>query len=397
MSMRQLLFGYVLALALGLAGTYVIERSDHAVRGLRSVRRALCLGLLAVILLALRYWIPLFLISLVAQPALLFCFCLLHLALAEVLQKPAGLKRFLVIAMPFFLGGLAFFTFFDSRLEGRTLVATIGITLVLVMTERLLARAVVPAQTTQLRAMHSLVILMIALRAARCARALFGHPLPSLLQLPVIDSLIAYLNLLTALAFAAGVVWLGVCRQRDELKMMAETDGLTGLLNRRAFEEILIQEVRGVWQRKTELALLLIDIDRFKEVNDDRGHLAGDEVIRRVGAALREISRPADVLARFGGDEFVILLRPANALQAVTVAEQIRREIAGLSGLPREISITASIGIAVVRGTDTPLSLIGRADEALYRSKSDGRNRVSLGEVFNSGKSSEIPTSVLAL
>jgi diguanylate cyclase (GGDEF)-like protein len=178
---------------------------------------------------------------------------------------------------------------------------------------------------------------------------------------------------------------------------MAETDGLTGLLNRRAFEEVLRQEIRGLDGSKADTALLLLDIDQFKAINDDLGHLAGDEVIRRVSAVLRSTARPADVLARFGGDEFVILLRHLNGMQAMAVAERFRFEIAALQGLPQGLTITASAGISFLHGMDSPYSVIGRADEALYRSKSDGRNRVSAGDDFEPGEAGSSVTPMVSL
>lgn len=394
--MRQLLFGYALALAACLASTYVIERGGYTLRGLRRVRLGLGFGLAAICLLALRYWVPLFLLSMVAQPALLLAFSFMHLALAEVLQRPPRLKWFFLTVAPVYLVGLGYFTFIHPSLEARALVATGGIALVFLMTARLLHGVELPALQIQLRTMYGLVLAMILLRVLRIARAIYAPPSESIMKLPPVDSLLLYLSLMTALAFIAGVVWLSVCTQRDELRTMAETDGLTGLLNRRAFEEVLRHEIHSLEGRKAEGALLLVDIDQFKVINDDLGHLAGDEVIRRVSAALQATARPADVLARFGGDEFVLLLRQVNGVQAMAVAERLRFEIATLQDLPRNLAITASVGIAFIRRLDSPFSLIGRADEALYRSKSDGRNRVSVGDDFEPGEAGTAATAMLS-
>jgi diguanylate cyclase (GGDEF)-like protein len=123
---------------------------------------------------------------------------------------------------------------------------------------------------------------------------------------------------------------------------------------------------------------MLIDIDFFKQVNDAHGHLVGDDVLRRIGTALRLGTRPSDVLARFGGEEFVILLRDAGAMQAEEVAQRLRADIAALTDLPGRVNLTASFGVAVSQPGDSTGELLRRADEALYRSKRGGRNLVSV-------------------
>ena len=158
---------------------------------------------------------------------------------------------------------------------------------------------------------------------------------------------------------------------------MATTDGLTGLLNRAAFDEILKHELRSTNRRRSPLALLLIDIDHFKAVNDQYGHQAGDEVIRRISGLLRDSVRSIDSVARYGGEEFAILLNGMSFDEAELTAERLRLQIKQMAGSPQVATITASIGIAVRRESDTAESLFKRSDEALYLSKRLGRNRVS--------------------
>ncbi|HCT61997.1 MAG TPA: sensor domain-containing diguanylate cyclase [Acidobacterium sp.] len=397
MSMRQLLFGYALALAVFLAGTYVVERGGYTVRGLRRLRAGLGLGIFALCLLGARDWIPLFLLSLVAQPALVLAFSFMHRALAEVIHRPPRLKWYFLTVFPVYLAGQWYFTFVHPSLQGRDLVATSGVALVFVVTLLILQGVTSPALQSHKRIMDGLLIVMILLRVLRIIRAVYAPPVNRAQTLTPVDSLLIYLSLITGLAFIAAIMWLSLSAQRDELRLMAETDGLTGLLNRRAFEEILRHELRSLDGSKADTALLLLDIDQFKTINDDLGHLAGDEVIRRVSTAIKTAARPSDVLARFGGDEFVVLLRHLNGLQAMAVAERFRFEIAALQGLPNHLTITASVGLAFLHGMDSPYSLIGRADEALYRSKSNGRNRVSVGDDFEPGEAGSSATTLVSL
>jgi two-component system chemotaxis response regulator CheY len=163
---------------------------------------------------------------------------------------------------------------------------------------------------------------------------------------------------------------------------LANTDGLTGLLNRRAFMERMEQEMSRAQREKKPLSLILADIDHFKSVNDTYGHQIGDLVLQRFADQLKVSARPYDFLGRYGGEEFVACLPGTDGLQAGSVAERMRRQIEDMEiMLPdgsRSIRITASFGTAwysIESGNHIDL-LIKSADDALYRAKREGRNRV---------------------
>ncbi|OLC03447.1 MAG: hypothetical protein AUH78_02760 [Gemmatimonadetes bacterium 13_1_40CM_4_69_8] len=170
-----------------------------------------------------------------------------------------------------------------------------------------------------------------------------------------------------------------VARLRDgrrELEHRSLTDDLTGLYNRRYLMETLANEIRRSRRLEHCCALLMADIDHFKEYNDAFGHLAGDEVLIKVARALRESTREVDSVARYGGEEFVVLLPETAAEQAAETAERIRARVAAeaLAGG----TITLSVGIAEFpTHGDSPESMIAAADRALYRAKHEGRNRVA--------------------
>ena len=168
-----------------------------------------------------------------------------------------------------------------------------------------------------------------------------------------------------------------------QLKHLVRTDGLTGLLNRRAFDDAIDAEIRRTSRSGTALSLLLVDVDLFKSYNDQYGHLAGDEALRRVANLLKgSLKRPGDVVARFGGEEFVAILPDTDEDGAYLVAEGFRRALSD-ARLPHALAdkgyITASIGVAtympdvVIR---SPVELIETADGALYSAKAAGRDRV---------------------
>lgn len=175
-------------------------------------------------------------------------------------------------------------------------------------------------------------------------------------------------------------------RAEEELEMLAMKDGLTGLANRRSFDEMLERSWRQTLRRGGEMALLLLDIDHFKQLNDSYGHQAGDDCLRIVATTLSGfVRRPIDLACRYGGDEFAVILGDAGAQAATEIAEGIRSAVVAL-GVPQEARssseyLTVSIGVAtaVARiggSVRMPESLLQAADHALYKAKAAGRNHV---------------------
>ena len=179
----------------------------------------------------------------------------------------------------------------------------------------------------------------------------------------------AYVTLSTIAAFAAFGCVLG--GQVDRLKAQAQTDGLTGILNRRAAEVRLEEELARAARHGQPVSLLLIDVDRLKDVNDRDGHRAGDRALCRTAAAMQGSARVDDVCARWGGDEFVVLAPATAGADAVRLAERIRAHAVAGEG-----RATLSIGVATFDGTGQPGALLADADAALYRAKRMGRDRV---------------------
>ncbi len=173
-------------------------------------------------------------------------------------------------------------------------------------------------------------------------------------------------------------------RLRDNVQLSIElaiTDGLTGLHNRRYMESHLGTLVEQAAARGKPLAVLVLDIDYFKTINDSYGHDAGDEVLREFAIRVRKSIRGIDLACRYGGEEFVIVMPETDIAVAATVAERLRRRIATepfpIEQGTRAIEVTISIGIAALEASaDNAASLLKRADQALYRAKRDGRNRV---------------------
>ena len=183
------------------------------------------------------------------------------------------------------------------------------------------------------------------------------------------------------LVVAVGLVILLIVFQRivAESQVASETDALSGLANRRGFDLQSLRVLAAARHQDRPIAVVLFDLDRFKQLNDTYGHASGDEVIRRFAAILGEIAPPSAVLGRIGGEEFAVLLE-GEALQAAgTWAEAIRRATSAVptDSVPR---FTVSAGVAFVRPLEGLWQAIRRADSALYRAKREGRDRVCLSE-----------------
>ncbi|HEY9279321.1 MAG TPA: GGDEF domain-containing protein [Eoetvoesiella sp.] len=184
--------------------------------------------------------------------------------------------------------------------------------------------------------------------------------------------------MLFAMALVLTVLAAVVLDIIEVLKVERNIDGLTQLHNRRGFEELGNHEIAN--RRNESISLLLCDIDYFKQVNDKYGHAVGDSVLTEFAQILRHCARTVDIVGRFGGEEFIVLLPGTSADRAVHVAQRMRTLLAAtrFSALPEEYVLTASFGVAGLRKGETLRDLFARADALLYGAKADGRDRVVL-------------------
>lgn len=169
---------------------------------------------------------------------------------------------------------------------------------------------------------------------------------------------------------------------REENLELAIRDGLTRLYNRRYFDTHIELMLNDSFVSGKPLALMMIDMDHFKEVNDSYGHQSGDEILKQLSACLMKNIRPTDLVARYGGEEFVIIMPATSLKHAADVAERIRKVVAAMEFIipvaPGKLKKTVSIGLSVAVHGDTPGSIIERADKGLYHVKNTGRNKVAV-------------------
>lgn len=166
--------------------------------------------------------------------------------------------------------------------------------------------------------------------------------------------------------------------KNQQLESLTVTDTLTGLFNRRKLDEVLSQECERALRNQSPMTVILADIDKFKSVNDIHGHQVGDQLLIAIAKLLLQGVRKVDTVARWGGEEFMILCPDTTLSGACTVAENIRRAIEHCE-FPVAAGKTCSFGVAEYRPGESPQAVIKRADEALYRAKNGGRNQVCSG------------------
>jgi diguanylate cyclase (GGDEF)-like protein len=236
---------------------------------------------------------------------------------------------------------------------------------------------------------------------------LLRSPLPGMMNFPTDNHLFAsaWLNVLGAesLLFPISIAFIlmAMAKERAEMthKNAAKLDPLTGLPNRRSFlqdaEQLrLIQVSRG-----HAIAVLMIDLDHFKSINDRYGHSIGDRVLEIFSSVARAHLRSFDLIGRLGGEEFAVVIADGRYDNAVAVAERIRSDFAAATAVVdgHPVAATASIGISLIRQPAEAVSLLGEADRALYRAKDCGRNRVEAADEPSSGRPDTAPAGVAAM
>lgn len=214
-------------------------------------------------------------------------------------------------------------------------------------------------------------------------------------ELLQLQYLVLALALGIVLSFA--VLWLRSRQHAVRMQTLATTDGLTGLMNRRA----IMQFGENEWQRylrlKRPFCCLIIDIDHFKSINDTWGHGVGDQVLKNVSTATKAALRQLDALGRMGGEEFLVIAPESSAQQAEVLAERIRQGLACLAHEDmNERTVTVSIGIAQISEESSLEELIGRADQALYKAKDEGRNQVRTFQAIGTEENSHLRFSASA-
>ncbi|MFO1516899.1 MAG: GGDEF domain-containing protein [Lysobacterales bacterium] len=375
-----LLLSMVITLVLGLSLVAAWRSGDDALaRAQRLWVRGCAVQPLAWVLLGLRGAIPDVFSVLLANLLIVASFAdfgaaLVRLRGARPPWRAVGLLLTAVAVTQ------AAFIWLRPSLQARVVLISAALLLLSVAA----VRAVWRLQAAPRPRSHWLVALAFGLGALVLAvrivvEGLLSPGLATLLQGSPMQSLVFVYGAVVPIASTIGFLLIGNDRHIAELQRLVALDPLTGALNRRTLERQADALLQQAQRRGQAYSLLLLDADHFKQVNDAFGHDAGDEVLRAVVAVLRQGLRPADLVGRLGGEEFVVVLPDAGTAAALQRAEQLRAAVAALrfEVAGRRVPLTVSIGLATA-GAESFADLLRRADHAMYAAKHAGRNRVEL-------------------
>jgi len=386
MALQAILFVGIVLLTCGSMGLLVVRLQNPRLKGLAWLVPAFVSGAIGAALLALSGHVPAFLTTLLADLFLLLAFIFLHLAICDLVSGEAGIPFLggLLIAIQGVVDLYVLYTAGTSHLRAITFALAVSIqagqTSYCLRSVR--KRDIRPAARFGATILLSFICMNVLRVAASVLGILRNHPRLSL----EIAAASFTLYLAVALGIAFSVFWMTTASLTSELEQMASVDPLTRLYNRRVFLRWCEQELARSRASGQPFSLLMLDLDYFKQINDSFGHAVGDTAICAAVERMQHAVRGVDVMGRWGGEEFTVLLPSADLQAAYLVAERVRGNICGIiinEPLGRKnrgttgFRLTASVGVATYRGADDDIqSMLQRADHSLYEAKAAGRNQV---------------------
>jgi diguanylate cyclase (GGDEF)-like protein len=366
----------IAAVLLGCLSGYValIHLSTPALRGVRWVAIAYCSATIGIVLRQERHSPSCVLLG---NLLLIFLGIAFYWGLSQLLQKKRLNLWLLLFLTPVLLGQIYFF-FVDPQVVARAILLHAVLALQAFGIIDLLLRSGTRDTLFPRIGLAFLFLYWGGLQTFMACATAFHNRARSLAYELHVDGRYVLLPLLPAILVCLGFLWLAMTQLQNELEHQSGTDVLTGLLNRRALQHAASRAIALARRRNAPLALVLLDLDHFKNINDRHGHESGDAALALTAQCLLRNLRSEDLVARIGGEEFVALLPETDEPQATLTAERIRYGIENLCFSPRKnITLSASFGVTRLQPDDTTLEqMLSRADQALYQAKKSGRNCV---------------------
>jgi len=376
MDIRTILFADMVLQICCAVGMLLMSRSVPGFRGMRWFAAAYTTGTLGFLLAILNGTLPAPYTFYVGRCLVLASAVLLTQGIADFVVPSSNTLTWGLILLAAF--AVADFCFLFSPDSSRVEVITFGIAFgaqLLVGVFVLLSHES-PGERTASRTTAALLGGLALLSFARALAIPVRHiPADFFVEDPKrFAGMVLFMVFSLGLTFA--IFWMMTSRLRNQLELQARTDSLTGVMNRRAVEIAGQTELAACRRRGAPLSVLAIDLDYFKNLNDTYGHAAGDVMLQTIARLLTQCLRSSDLVARFGGEEFIAVLPERNAARAFEIAERLRGRIAAVQVLFEShlLQVTASFGIAALTGGESWGELLRRADRALYAAKQAGRN-----------------------
>ncbi|ADW67679.1 GGDEF domain-containing protein [Granulicella tundricola] len=384
-----LIFGALL-LGCGSGGLFVVRLTNPRLKGLAWLGAAFSVGGVGALLLVFEHVLPRLLGILGADLMILLAFVLLHVSFLELVEAESFVPKMGILLLV--IQGAMSFLSINGTVTGRVRVMMVGLLVAVQVSET--ARLLIRHGKRDMRAPAWFNIVILAffavLNLARSIGMAVGTVTGTFAE--QVATLAYGIYIAVALGLAFGFFWMTTATLSAALEHIASTDPLTRLYNRRAFRYWCDKEVKRSQSRGRLFSVLMIDLDHFKKINDRFGHLAGDGALCAAVEKMQDSIRGIDILGRWGGEEFILLLPGASPDSALVIADRLRLNVAKIMvgatgelhrleeilGDPNDMMrVTVSLGVTTYRGKgDTVESMLKRADEGLYEAKATGRNRI---------------------
>jgi diguanylate cyclase (GGDEF)-like protein len=351
-----------------------MKRAYPSLRGINTIGISFLLGVPGALLLALRGSVPYFVSVLLANSFVLASFVFLYRGILRFL----GSRRSILLpcaASYFSLAVLLYFTLVQDKIVPRILAVSVTIGLVRGLIALELFRKSPAFPSPIVMRLFAASMTLFAAISVCCGVVTVLHGAPShLLESNAIGTATLVIGVISVCATGLFIIVLAcnylIARSRDE----SQKDVLSGAFNRRGIEAKLAAELKHLYRSQKRLSIALIDVDYFKAINDIKGHAAGDAALRDVAHAIGAHLRGSDYLGRYGGDEFLLVLPETPCHIALNVTERLSQAVRNLNITDGEKPLTLSIGLTEASASDDTVTVIARADKALYQAKSEGRN-----------------------
>jgi diguanylate cyclase (GGDEF)-like protein len=356
--------------------------NTDSVNGLGAWTLATALAFVTALLFGLRGVLP-NIISIVVANGLLLLVYALYLHGSHAYFGVTMRWRYWALGWLACMVGVAWFTYFQTSFSARSVIMQMGMLVVNVYHAQFLyshCRRLRQESSLGIRlTLLALLVLSLVFLFRLLHLLLVTQEEMNLYSAHWIQSVYTLTYSMVLMIVTVGFILMTTERLREAFQYQATHDSLTGLLNRRCILDLLSKEISRSQRYKRSFALMTLDLDHFKDINDKHGHLVGDEVLRLVVGRMLSTLRTDDVLGRLGGEEFLLILHDSDKDAALVVAERVLATVSRpVPGLPK---VSVSIGLAVWKNDDlTADALLDRSDRALYAAKSKGRGRVELLE-----------------
>lgn len=372
----------LLGLFLGV-GSLVFARIHPSFRGFNALGYSYFLIAFGFILLGLRLYIADFFSIIVANLAIVFGYCLLVLGILRFLKHD---KQFFVKGCIFLslLMAVAFsyFTYVQDNINTRVIIVSVVLACLSLFAGFIVLTNKDQKALTFLRFLGFSFLFCAFIFLLRIYFAYTEVPLSNFMNAGAIHGLSLIALQLVTICSCFSLTVSASQQLANKLAVQATIDSLTNIYNRRAFDEFATKSVLRAQRDKKPISMIIMDIDLFKQVNDQYGHQIGDKVLQEFSLRLKGSLRQYDILARYGGEEFTLLLPDTNTKTAMLIAEKLREKIAQPVFCLEDdavLAVTASFGVATNQGDNVDWQqLISLADQALYHAKEEGRNCVKL-------------------